>query len=491
MVATPAPLEPLAAPVPPDRAAAGGIHRLIRRGRRRSLRARLALTFAFAALVLSVVLSAVTYTLVRNNLIRQQERSNVDVAMNDANVARVQLLQGQSPTAIVQTRAAGQPFIYRDNEWVGSDANQLSWQDLPDTLRNRVISESPARQRFVVRGRAYLAVGTPIPAARAAYVETFELRDLERTLSILGGTLVGVSAVLTAAGAIVGFFLSRRVIRPLGVVARAASDIAGGRLDTRLDGGGDADLERLTSSFNRMADALQARIDRDARFASDVSHELRSPLTTLRTSLDLLASRRDELSDRGRTALDLLSADVRRFDQMVQDLLEISRFDAGAASANFEPIRFGELVLRSVEALTASSGTELPVEIDARVASRVVTGDKRRLERVVANLVQNARVHGGGAIRVAVVDGEPVRPGTVLLTVDDAGPGVPLADREQIFDRFARGAAARRRGSVEGTGLGLSIVAEHVRLHHGDVWVEDRPGGGARFVVALPVTEDG
>ncbi len=275
-------------------------------------------------------------------------------------------------------------------------------------------------------------------------------------------------------------------MRPLGVVAAAASDIAGGRLDTRLDGGGDADLERLTRSFNQMADALQARIDRDARFASDVSHELRSPLTTLRTSIDLLDGRRDELSDRGQTALDLLSADVRRFDQMVQDLLEISRFDAGAASANFEEIRFSELVVRSVEAL---GGPPFPVEIQARAARAVVIGDKRRLERVVANLVQNARVHGGGAVRVAVEHvGEGA--GRVLLVVDDAGPGVSRADREHIFDRFARGAAARRRGTVEGTGLGLSIVAEHVRLHHGEVWVEDRPGGGARFVVALPV-EDG
>jgi signal transduction histidine kinase len=471
---------------PPGRTATSGrIHRLIRRGRRRSLRARLAVTFAFAALVLSVVLSVVTYTLVRNNLIRQQERTNVRAAMNDANATRVQLLQGQSPAEIIQTRAAGQPFIYRDDQWVGSDANQLSWQDLPDRLRSQVIGQAPARQRFVVRGRSYLAVGSPIPSADAAYVETFELRELERTLSILGGTLVGVSAVLTALGAVVGFFLSRRVVRPLGVVAAAASDIAGGRLDTRLDGGGDADLERLTRSFNQMADALQARIDRDARFASDVSHELRSPLTTLRTSIDLLDGRRDELSDRGRTALDLLSADVRRFDQMVQDLLEISRFDAGAASANFEQIRFSELVVRSVEGL---GGPAFPVEIQARAARAIVTGDKRRLERVVANLVQNARVHGGGAVRVSVEQpGEDGR--HVLLVVDDAGPGVPRADREHIFDRFARGAAARRRGTVEGTGLGLSIVAEHVRLHHGDVWVEDRPGGGARFVVSLPVEE--
>ncbi len=180
---TPTVAEPAPAEAPSGRSASSGrIHRLIRRGRRRSLRARLAVTFALAALVLSVVSSVVTYTLVRDNLIRQQERTNVRAAMNDADQTRAQLLQGQTPAEIIQSRVSGQPFIYRDNQWVGSDANQLSWQDLPDRLRTQVVEQGPARQRFVVRGRAYLAVGSPIPSVGAAYVETFELRELERTL---------------------------------------------------------------------------------------------------------------------------------------------------------------------------------------------------------------------------------------------------------------------------------------------------------------------
>jgi signal transduction histidine kinase len=163
----------------------------------------------------------------------------------------------------------------------------------------------------------------------------------------------------------------------------------------------------------------------------------------------------------------------------VQDLLEISRFDAGVARLAVEDVRVDELVGHAVP----KERTEL-LDVDRDAAGLVIRADKRRLERVVTNLLTNAEVHGGGAVRVGVrrVDG------TVHLEVDDAGAGVPADDRERVFERFARGAAAGRRSGSggDGVGLGLALVSEHVRLHHGRVWVEDRPGGGARFVVELP-----
>ncbi len=467
-------------------------HRLSRRRRRRrrSLRTRLAVTFAFAALGLSASLSAVTYTLVRTNLIREQEGSATARFFADAQFIKSELVDARviaSPADILEdftTPVDTEAFLFVDGDWQGRTSTQrFTIDDVPPAFEQRVLAGFPTSQRFQFDDDTYLAVGLYIPAIDAVFVETFRLRDLDGSLSIVGGTLLGVSAVITVAAALIGLYISRRVVRPLEIVATAASEIAGGRLDTRLDSGGDSDLDSLTRAFNQMADALQARIDRDTRFASDVSHELRSPLTTMRTSIELLQGRRDELSDRGRTVLDLLDADVKRFDQMVRDLLEISRFDAGAASANVEEVRIGELVLRSIEAI---GEPRFPVEIDARTAATIVAADKRRIERVIANLVNNARTHGGGVSCMSVVPGEREHDGTVLLIVDDSGPGVPLADRERIFDRFARGPASRRRGAVEGTGLGLSIVSEHVRLHEGSVWVEDRPGGGARFVVALP-----
>jgi signal transduction histidine kinase len=270
------------------------------------------------------------------------------------------------------------------------------------------------------------------------------------------------------------------VLAPVSAAARAAADIAGGHLDTRLDEGSDADLAVLSSSFNHMVDALKERIERDARFASDVSHELRSPLTTVATSLQVMLARRDEMPERARVALDLLAADVDRFERLVQDLLEISRFDAGVARLAVEDVRLSELLTHAVP---PSSSASIDIAPDAEAVT--IRADKRRLERVVTNLLNNADAHGGGAVRVGLR-----RTGTSLrLEVDDNGPGVPPKDRPRIFERFARGAAAGRRSgsSGDGVGLGLALVDEHVRLHRGRVWVEDAPGGGARFVVELPI----
>ncbi|MDQ3147439.1 MAG: HAMP domain-containing histidine kinase, partial [Actinomycetota bacterium] len=283
------------------------------------------------------------------------------------------------------------------------------------------------------------------------------------------------------AGAGLGAAFSRRVLRPLAEVRQAAVAIAGGRLDTRVATVDDADLGALVASFNDMARALQERIERDARFASDVSHELRSPLTTLSASIEVLEGRRDEMPERSRAALDLLVADVRRFGAMVADLLEISRFDAGAASLDLDEVRVAELTRNALQFVHHA---DVPMRVAPDAESCVIYADKRRMVRVIANLLENADRYAGGATGVAVeLAGDDVR-----VIVEDAGPGVAEEDRERIFERFSRGTSAGRRGASEGTGLGLALVREHVTLHGGKVWVEDRNGDGpgARFVVEMP-----
>jgi signal transduction histidine kinase len=456
--------------------------------RRLRLRTRVTLAFAAGALLLSVALCALSYGLVRNYLIDQRQRSAVQEAYINAKIVR-DGLQGDPaslPRVIdaLQSKQESPSIIRYDDEWSSAVIN-VTEENLPRSLRRAVEEGRPVRQTYEDRdGDTRLAIGVPIPLVGAQYFEIFSFEELERTLNFLGLSLLGAGLATTVAGAAVGRWASTRLLRPVADVAEAAAAIAGGDLSTRLEGTDDADLGTLASSFNAMVDALQKRIERDTRFASDVSHELRSPLTTLATTVDILVGRRDEMSERSQAALDLLAADLARFQRLVEDLLEISRFDAGVAELHLEEAALGELVTRAVAAHQAG-GPEVPVVLGPGVEGAVVRVDKRRLGQIVANLLENAKRYGGGPVRVTVEAGRNV----ARIGVEDAGPGVPPAERTAVFERFFRGSASgQRRGGGQGSGLGLSLVAEHARLHGGRVWVEDGPGGvGARFVIELPM----
>jgi two-component system sensor histidine kinase MtrB len=194
---------------------------------------------------------------------------------------------------------------------------------------------------------------------------------------------------------------------------------------------------------------------------------------------DVLHGRRVELPERSQVALDLLVSEVDRLRLIVEDLLELSRADAGVDALELEPIEFEEQIHQ-----TLGRGDEVArVDVDPALIGSPVLVDKRRLDRVLLNLFENARAHGGGVTAVAVRQ----QNGVVRIEVDDAGPGVPATDRSRIFERFARGAASGQRRAGSGSGLGLALVAEHVRVHGGHVWVEDQPERrGARFIVELP-----
>jgi two-component system sensor histidine kinase MtrB len=449
------------------------------------LRSRIAFAFALGAFLLSLLLSVVTYGLARGNLVDERESAATNQAFVNAKLVRDQLRsQSQTEQAVLESLESpggATPVLYRNGQWFAVTLER-GREQLPRSLRETVLDGQPARMRFNLDEHMQVGVGVPLGGVNAAYFEIASMEDTERSLGSIGISLAAAAVVTTVAGAFLGTWASRRVLRPLGHVSAAAVAIAGGRLDTRVAPTDDADLGTLVNSFNDMASALQERIERDARFASDVSHELRSPLTTLMTSVSVLDARREEFSDRARAALDLLAADVQRFSAMLEDLLEISRFDAGAAVLHLETVRISELVLQAVASIGQA---DVPVTISADAAACTVAVDKRRLVRILANLVGNAERHGGGCAEVNIeLVGDDVRIG-----VEDTGPGVEEADRDRIFERFARGAdAAGRRGSGEGVGLGLALVREHVNLHGGRVWVEARSGGpGARFVVELPI----
>lgn len=461
--------------------------RRFRLTQRLGLRARITLAFAIGALLLSALLSTTTWALTRENLLNQREDSATVVVYQNAGI--VQQRVGDSDTdnqallSSLSTPLGARPILFNGTEYV-SLTPEFGRDALPASLRDTVVAGQPARMRYELRGEMQLAVGIPIPSAEVAYFEIVSLSDLEDTLGALGVSLLGASLVTTLAGAALGWWASRRALRPLTGVSTAAMALAAGRLHTRLETSEDPDLRPIAASFNDMAQALQDRIERDARFASDVSHELRSPLMTLAASIEVMDNQRDDLPDRSKAALDLMVGDIERFQQLVEDLLEISRFDAGVVRLELEEVHLAELVMQAV---SHSTDTDVPVELDAELAGVVVQADKRRIVRVIANLIDNAAKHGGGATSVSlrqVDDG-------VQIAVEDRGEGVPEEDRDLIFDRFNRGGAAGRRGSSDGVGLGLALVAEHVHLHGGKVWVEGRGDGdeGARFVVQLPVEE--
>jgi len=455
---------------------------------RLGLRARITLAFAIGALLLSALLSATTWALTRENLLTQREAAAETIVYQNARSVRTRITSSTGTDEILTMLSnLPAPFGSRPIVYSGTYTPltpEFGQDALPASLREVVLAGQPARMRYEYRGQTQLAVGVPLPAVDAAYFEIISLDDLESTLEALAISLVGASLITTIAGAALGSWASRRALRPLSGVSNAALALAQGELDTRLEVNEDPDLRPISESFNQMARSLQDRIERDARFASDVSHELRSPLMTLAASVEVMANQRDELPERAQAALDLMVLDVNRFHQLVEDLLEISRFDAGVVHLELDDVHLAELVMQAV---THTSDVDVPVHLDAELAGVVVRADKRRIVRVIANLLDNAAKYGGGATSVSLTQVE----GGVQLAVEDRGPGVPPEDRELIFERFSRGVTAGRRGSSDGVGLGLSLVAEHVRLHGGRVWVEDRLDGeeGARFVVELPVEE--
>jgi signal transduction histidine kinase len=490
-----APVEPGSAALvdgePPHERRASGWDRL--RPGRLSVRTRILLIFAFGSLLLTAFLAITTYTFLKSTLLEERDEAGLDAAYTDAR--RVLTALRSNPTTLqpLLVRLGGDTslVLYR-GEWTASDP-RFGPDQVPAALQERVLVDRvPARMITEIHGTPVLAVGIPLPEVGATYFEFVPLDDVSSTLRNVSLSLAFGGLITLAIGLALGALAARRVLRPVGQAAQAARTIAGGRLDTRLEPTDDPDLALLANAFNDMAAALEARVERDARFASDVSHELRSPLMTLSASVEVMQSRREELPERAQAALDLLTADVARFQGLVEDLLEISRFDAGAIRLHREELLAGEFVRQAV---AVSSLPQTPVLVSPRAEHLLIHGDRRRLARVIANLIDNGRIHGGGDVEIAVIeaegDTEPLS--SVWIVVEDHGTGVASEDRDLIFERFARGGSAGRRGVSEGAGLGLALVDEHVRLHGGRVWVEDREDAepGARFVVELPAEELG
>jgi signal transduction histidine kinase len=447
------------------------------------LRWRVAAAFGLGSLLLTGVLAAVTWNLASDYMFRQRELSAIRQAEVNVRLVENELRSGAEGLGDLLTGLATDSestvLLARPQGWVTS-GRQIDPALLPPSLVEPPRTGVPARQRLQVERVPVVAIALPLTSGEGVFIELFPLTQLDHTLRFLSVVLVTGVAASGVLGLTLGAWAGRRALRPLIELTDAASRVAGGQLRARLPDQDDPDLAPLASAFNNTADALEARVHRDARFAGDVSHELRSPLTTMANAAAVLRRRRGELSETADRALELLLSEVDRFQRMVVDLLEISREDQQPGDDDGEVVDVGELVRNVLE---PRGGAHPMIEVDR--PSPLIQGDRRRLDRVVANLLDNADKYGGGPVRVAVLR----RSGRVRIEVDDAGPGVAEELREQVFERFTRGGLAGRRGHGGGSGLGLALVAQHVRRQDGAVWVEDRPGGGARFVIELPELE--
>lgn len=451
------------------------------------LRSRILITFGLGSFALSLFLALATYNFTRSNLVEDREKNVIEQAYENAAQLAIDLRSNPSNTqTVIERLTANRPLLYFRGTWTGDNARFSSNVIDRDMLVAIIDNREPRTMRIEVDKELVLAIGIPLDSADAAYFEFPSMQDVRSTLNSINLALTLAAVITTLLGVFLGAIVASRAVRPLTAASQAAQAIAGGRLDTRLEETDDPDLSALTSSFNDMAAALELRVERDTRFTSDVSHELRSPLMTLAASVEVMHARREEMPERAQVALDLLIADVARFQGLVEDLLEISRFDAGAIRLNIEELLVGEFVRQAV---AISSLPATSVLVSSTADQIIIRGDRRRLARVIANLVDNGRAYGGGELEISVfVPDDEDPPSQVWITVEDHGLGVPLEERDLIFERFARGVVAGRRSGSDGAGLGLSLVDEHVKLHRGRVWVEERHDGseGACFIIELP-----
>lgn len=365
----------------------------------------------------------------------------------------------------------GEPFV-----------SGLRFVTPPDAqLVSPVAEGNLAWQWTTVANEGYLVAGARTPSTGPDLYLFVPTAELDATLGSLRNAALLVGLVVIAIGGLVARRIASQVLRPVGEAAHAARKMAAGDLATRLDADSPDEFGDWAGAFNQMAASLESTIAqlRDSeelqrRFVADVAHELRTPVTGLVNEVELLRRQIDELPGELRRVAELLIHDVGRLRRLVDDLLEISRLDASS-----DPIRPEPFDIRDF--LKAHVADRLPGAVLACEPSRIAT-DRRRLDRIIGNILSNAAAHAGGS----KVDIESyVDDGRLTVAISDRGPGFD-GDLEWLFGRFSQADASR---SGSGSGLGLAIARDHARSLGGDLTVNHRPAGGLAFVLEIPVTE--
>jgi two-component system sensor histidine kinase MtrB len=365
-------------------------------------------------------------------------------------------------------------------------------------IREKVAADPTHQQRMVsdvlIDGRqvpaVFVGTGVEVPGAgRYDLYYIYPMTQELRTMSLISTAFGLAGLVLTALVGAVAWVVTKQVVTPVRRAAEVSERLASGKLNERMPARGEDDLALLGTSFNAMADSLQSQIRQleglsrvQQRFVSDVSHELRTPLTTIRMAGDLLYDSRADFGPVAGRSVELLHGELDRFESLLSDLLEISRFDAGAAALDTAPVDLRGTVagvVASAMPLAERRGSTIEVVSHGPVEAEV---DERRVERILRNLVVNAIEHGDGKpVTVHLRAGD----GAVAVLVEDHGVGLRPGEASMVFTRFWRADPARAR-TTGGTGLGLAIALEDARLHNGWLQAWGEKGAGSRFRLTLP-----
>ncbi|MFD8974975.1 MULTISPECIES: HAMP domain-containing sensor histidine kinase [Streptomyces] len=488
---------------------------ILARLRLSSLRLRLVVVFALVALTAAVAASGIAYWLNREAVLTRtqdgalndfrQEMQNRAATLplrpteDDLRRTAEQMASGSAgyQVLLLGERAAGKPIVG------ASSPDDFTLADVPRSLREAVDTERPVTeanpypyhlfwQRTERGGTPYLVGGTRIDGGGPAGYMFKSLAAERADLNSLAWSL-GIATALAVAGSVLlAQVAATTVLRPVHRLGEAAKQLGEGKLDTRLRVTGADELADLTRTFNSAAESLQkkvadmsAREESSRRFVADMSHELRTPLTALTAVTEVLEDEQDSLDPMIAPAVALVVSETHRLNTLVENLMEVTRFDAGTARLVLDEVDIADQITACIDARAWLDAVDLDAE-----RGIVAPLDPRRLDVILANLIGNALKHGGSPVRVSVRTEED----ELVIAVRDHGPGIPEEVLPHVFDRFYKASASRPRS--DGSGLGLSIAMENALIHGGSITAansvgEDGTVDGAVFVLRLPLDASG
>ncbi|WP_052488866.1 HAMP domain-containing sensor histidine kinase [Streptomyces sp. 150FB] len=476
----------------------------------RGLRGRLLTAFLLVAAVATLTTGALTFREARTGVLQQSQDTVIGQFRDHVNdlAAGLSFPPNQAQLAALATDVArsepsGNWRVMATYDHLSATSSPKDpFDELRPAMRTAVRSRTATVfQRVTTNGRPALVIGLPVtfgtslpnvsePSGLAVFLTVPQTTELSYVQALVPAVERATVPALVLA-VLLALLAARGVLRPVRALRGATRSIAEGHLDTRLAVNGTDELADLSRTFNETAAALEGTVAelrrmeaRARRFAADVSHELRTPLAATLAVTDILDQNAAHLDPNTATAVRLISEETVKLARLVEDLMEISRFDAGAAGLNLDDIDLAESVRRTLtnRAWLETVDTQLP--LPGALRGRV---DPRRLDVIVANLVGNALRHGELPVRLRLsVEDHPGTGGRqAVIEVLDSGPGIPDSVLPHVFDRFYKSDTARTR--TEGSGLGLAITAENVHLHGGTIRAANGPEGGAVFTVELPL----